>query len=220
MLPDPKDKIEEQNLLHTAMVASEDNRAAEARRALEKVLALNPRSATALRQLGELELQAADYERAAQHLKAAVEVRPDDATAALYEGQALEKLHDLAGARAALESSLKLVPGQFPARLLLGQIYLGLKDPKAAEDQFEAALLLQQNNPDALLGVATAQIAEGNFAEAVQQLEPLSNTQAKDAAIFDLLAKAYAGLGNAAEARQVEAKAKLLRQHSKQKPPQ
>jgi choline-sulfatase len=220
MLPDPKDKIEEQNLLHTAMVASEDNRAAEARRALEKVLALNPRSATALRQLGELELQAADYERAAQHLKAAVEVRPDDATAALHEGQALEKLHDLAGARAALESSLKLVPGQFPARLLLGQTYLGLKDPKAAEDQFEAALLLQPNNPDALLGVATAQIAEGNFAEAVQQLETLSKTRAKNAAIFDLLAKAYAGLGNAAEARQAEAKAKLLRQHSKQKPPQ
>jgi choline-sulfatase len=220
MLPDPKDKIEEQNLLHTAMVASEDNRAAEARRALEKVLALNPRSATALRQLGELELQAADYERAAQHLKAAVEVRPDDATAALYEGQALEKLHDLAGARAALESSLKLVPGQFPARLLLGQIYLGLKDPKAAEDQFEAALLLQQNNPDALLGVATAQSAEGNFTEAVRQLEPLAKTQAKNAEIFDLLAKAYAGLGNAAQARQAEAKAKLLRQHSKQKPPQ
>jgi predicted Zn-dependent protease len=147
-------------------------------------------------------------------------VRPDDATAALHEGQALEKLHDLAGARAALESSLKLVPGQFPARLLLGQTYLGLKDPKAAEDQFEAALLLQPNNPDALLGVATAQIAEGNFAEAVQQLETLSKTRAKNAAIFDLLAKAYAGLGNAAEARQAEAKAKLLRQHSKQKPPQ
>jgi choline-sulfatase len=218
MLPDPKDKIEEQNLLHTAMVASEDNRAAEARQALEKVLTLNPKSPTALRQLGELELHAADYEKAAQHLKAAMELRPDDATAAFYEGQALEKLHDLAGARDALEISLKLLPGQFPARLLLGQVYLGLKNPKAAEDQFEAALLLQSNSLDALLGLASAQIAEGNFVEAVRQLEPLSMTPAKNVAIFELLAKAYAGLGKAVEARQAEARAKLLRQHAKQTP--
>jgi predicted Zn-dependent protease len=215
MLPDPKDKIEEQNLLHTAMIASEDNRAAEARQALEKVLALNPKSPTALRQLGELELQAADYEKAAQHLKAAVQMRPDDATAAFYEGQALEKMHDLAGARDALEISLKLLPGQFPARLLLGRVYLEMKNPKAAEDQFEAALLLQSNNSDALLGVATAQTAEGNFAEAVRQLEPLAKTQAKNAAIFELLAKAYAGLGKAVEARQAEARANILRQHPK-----
>ena len=56
-LPDPKDKIEEQNLLHAAMMASDDNRSDEARRALEKVLQLDPKSPTALRQLGELELQ-------------------------------------------------------------------------------------------------------------------------------------------------------------------
>ena len=43
-LPDPKDKIEEQNLLHAAMIASEDNRSADARRTLEKVLALDPKS--------------------------------------------------------------------------------------------------------------------------------------------------------------------------------
>jgi tetratricopeptide (TPR) repeat protein len=215
MLPDPKDKIEEQNLLHTAMVDSEDNRVPEAREALERVLALNPQSPTALRQLGELELQAANYRKAAQHLKGAVEMRPDDATAAFYEGQALEKVHDFAGARDALEISLKLLPGQFPARLLLGQVYLGLKNPKAAEDQFEAALLLQSNNSDALLGVATAQIAEGNFAEAVQQLQPLAKIQAKNAVIFELLAKAYSGLGNTAKARQAGAQAKLLRQHPK-----
>ena len=211
MLPDPKDKIEEQNLLHTAMIASEDNRAAEARRALEKVLALNPNSATALRQLGELELQATSYEKAAQHLKAAVEICPEDATAAFYEGQALEKLHDLAAARDALETSLKLLPGQFPARLLLGQVYLGLKDAKAADDQFEAALLLQPGNLDALLGVATTEIEKGNFAEAVRQLEPLAKKQTKNAEVFELLAKAYTGFGNSAEAQRAEARAKLLR---------
>lgn len=211
LLPDPKDKIEEQNLLHTAMLASEDNRTAEARQTLEKVLALNPQSPTALLQLGELELQAADYEKAAQHLKAAVEARPNDATAAFYEGQALENLGDLAGARDALDTSLKLLPGQFSARLLLGQVYLGLKDPKAAEDQFEAALLLQSNSLDARLGVTNAKIMEGNFAEAVQQLKPLAKMEAKNAEVFELLGKAYTGLGKLAEARQAEARAAMLR---------
>src|SRR5256885_9776428 len=102
LLPDPKDKIEEQNLLHSAMMASEDNRSDDARRALEKVLQLDPKSPTALRQLGELELRAGDYGKAAEHLKHAREVSPADATAALYEGQALQNVGDLAGARDAL----------------------------------------------------------------------------------------------------------------------
>jgi choline-sulfatase len=156
-LPDPKDKIEEQNLLHAAMIASDDNRTDEARQALEKVLQLDPKSPTALRQLGELELHAGEYVRAAEHLKLARQVRPEDSTAAFEEGQAREKSGDFAGARDALEASLKLMPGQFPARLLLGQVYLGLKDPRNAEDQFEAALLLQPESAEAQRGLTRAQ---------------------------------------------------------------
>jgi choline-sulfatase len=211
-LPDPKDKIEEQNLLHAAMVAAEDNRPADARKTLEKVLALDPKSPTALLQLGELELQAGDYVQAAHHFKGAAEIRPDDAAALFHEGQALEKTRDLGGARDALEASLKLMPGQFDARLLLGQVYLGLKDPAAAEDQFEAALLLQSSSAEAQLGLADAQITKGNFAEAAQSLEALSKVQAKNAHLFDLLAKAYSGLGKKAEAQQAATRAKLLSQ--------
>ena len=209
-LPDPKDKIEEQNLLHAAMIASEDNRSADARKTLEKVLALDAKSPAALRQIGELELQAGDYVQAAHHLKGATDVRPDDATAWFYEGQAQEKTHDLAGARVALEASLKLMPAQIEARLLLGHVYLGLKDPTAAEDQFEAALLLQSGSVEAQLGLAEAQITNGKFAEAAQSLQALSKSQPKNPKVFDLLAKAYSGLGKKAEAQQAEARAKLL----------
>lgn len=209
-LPDPKDKIEEQNLLHAAMMASEDNRPTEARKALESVLALDPKSPTGLRQLGELELQAGDYAQAARHLKSAVAVRPDDATASFHAGQALLKAGDTAGARDALETSLKLVPGQFQARLLLGQVYLDLKDPRAAEDQFEAALLVQSDSVEAQLGLAKAQLASGNFADAAQSLETLSKTHPKSPEVFNSLAIAYSGMGRSAEAQQAQAKAKLL----------
>jgi choline-sulfatase len=214
-LPDPKDKIEEQNLLHTAMLAADDNRTADARAALEKVLQLDPKSPTALRQLGELELNSGDYSKAAGHLKRAREVRPDDSTAAFYEGQAREKTGDFAAARDALEASLKLTPGQFPARLLLGQVYLDLKDPKAAEDQLEAALLLQPNSVEAQIGLVKAQIADGSFADAVQQLEPLSKTQPDNAEVFELLAQAYKGLGKNEEAQQAATRAASLRDATK-----
>jgi len=212
MLPDPKDKIGEQNLLHSAMMAAEDNREADARESLEKVLQLDPKSPTALRQLGELELRAREYVQAAQHLKDAIEARPDDAAAAFYEGQALEMAHDPAAARGALESSLKLMPGQFQARLLLGNVYMELKNPREAEDQMEAALLLQPDSIEAQLGVTNAQIAVGNFADALQKLELLAKTHPRNADIFELLAHAYSGLGKEAEAQHAEARSKLLRQ--------
>lgn len=157
LLPDPKDKIEEQNLLHRAMMASDSGQTAEARTALLTVLQLNPTSAVALRQLGELELQAGDYPKAADCLKTARESRPEDATIAYDLGEAQEKMGDYAGARDALEASLKLAPRQLPARVLLGKVYFQLKNLSAAEDQFEAALLLDPSNAEAKAGLARLQ---------------------------------------------------------------
>jgi predicted Zn-dependent protease len=137
-------------------------------------------------------------------------IRPDDTAASFHAGQALEKIHDTAGARDALETSLRLLPGQLPARLLLGKVYLELKDAKAAEDQFEAALLLQSDSFEAQLGLAEAQIANGNFTEAAQSLEALSKAHPKNAEIFSLLAAAYSGMGRSAESQRAEAKAKEL----------
>jgi len=211
LLPDPKDKIEEQNFLHQAMIASEDNRPHAAREFLTKAVQLDPKSPIALRQLGDLELATGDYAESAQHLKAALEINPNDSDAALHEGEALEKAQDLAGARDALEFSLNLTPGGIDARLLLGLVYLELKNAKAAENQFESALLLQPGSVVAQLGVAKAEIAEGNFKHAATKLNALSKLQPRNAEIFDLLVKAYSNMGRKVEAQQAEARAKLLR---------
>jgi choline-sulfatase len=163
-LPDPKDKIEVQNLLHNAMLASDDNRSNDARQFLEKAAQLDPTSPNAVMQLGEIELAAGDYAKAAAHLKRASQLRPDDPTAAYEAGEAMEKSGDFAGARDSLEASLKLAPGQMPARLLLGHVYLQLKDAKNAADQFEAALLVDSDNSEGRLGLAEAQIQQSEFA--------------------------------------------------------
>src|SRR5208283_2394052 len=193
--PDPKDKVEVQNLLHNAMLASDDKRLSDARQFLEKALQLDPASPTALRQLGELELAAEDFSKAAAHLKRACELRPEDSTAAFELGKAMERSADWPGARDALESSLKLTPSQMPARLMLGQVYLQLKDAKNAEDQFEAALLVDSNNSEGRLGLAEAQIQLSNFAGALPDLEALTKTDPRNPAVLRLLAQAYRGLG-------------------------
>lgn len=211
LLPDPKDKIEEQNLLHRAMLAADDNRPGDARQALEKTLRLDPKSPTALRQLGELELQTSNYSKASDYLRRALEVRPNDATAAYELGQAMEKTGNLTGSRDALETSLKLMPGQAPARVLLGKVYLGLKAPQAAEDQFEAALLLDPHSVSAKIGLARTLLAEQKPAEAISQIEPLAATQPRNPEIFLVLAEAYRAAGKIPEAERASAKARDLK---------
>jgi arylsulfatase A-like enzyme/Flp pilus assembly protein TadD len=210
-LPDPKDKIQEQNLLHRALIATQDNRLADAHHALDQVLQLNPKSSLALRQLGEIELQAGDYQQATAHLKQAKDAAPDDPATGFLLGQALQKMKDFEGARTVLEEGLKTNPNEPAERLLLGSVYLDLKNPTAAADQFEAVLLVQPANVEGQLGLAKAQIAQSKFSEAVSGLQEAAKSQPRNADVFDLLAQAYRGLGKNLEAQRAEAKAKLLR---------
>lgn len=210
-LPDPKDEVEVQNLLHNSMLASDDGRTADSRKYLEKAVEIDPSSATAVRQLGELELAAQDYAKAAAHLKKSIELQPNDANAAYEAGQALDKSGDYAGARAALEASLKLNAGQVPARILLGQVYLKLKDARAADDQFEAALLVDSENVEGRLGLAEAQIVKGEFAAARTDLEALTKSDPNNARAWQLLGRDYKGLHREADAARAEARAEALK---------
>jgi choline-sulfatase len=215
LLPDPKDKIQEQNLLHSAMVATENDHPAEARAALEEVLRIAPKSPIALVQLGQLELTQNNYAKAADYLHRAIEVRPNDTTATFDYGRALYLSGDLAGAREALQTSLKLDPNQFPARLMLGQACLKLNDLSAAEDQLEAALLLQPKNAEAQLSLAHVLIARQKFSEAVDTLLPLTRSEPGNADAYALLAQAYSALGKKQEARSAEMRAEAIRAQKK-----
>jgi len=212
LLPDPKDKIEEQNLLHTAMMASEDGKPDKARAALEKVLQMDERSVLALSQLGRLEKTSGNYAKAAGYLRRAHEARPDDANADFEYGRVLELSGDLPGARDALQASLKLNPNQFAARLTLGRVYLSLGDAKAAEDQLEAAVLSQPGSVEAQIGLAKALIRQKKYADAVELLEPIAGASSNDSEMFQLLSEAYAGLGRRQDAQRSASRAKTLQE--------
>ena len=209
-LPDPKDKIQEQNLLHSAVLALDDERVADARAALEEVLRLDAKSATALLQLGQIELAAKNYDKAADYLRRELAVRPEDATAAFDLGSALRQTGHLEEARDELQTSLKLNPNQIPARLLLARIYIALKAADQAQDQLEAVLLTEPDNVDAQIGQAEVLIAQQKFDDARNALVPLTKSQPNNAEVYELLAKAYSGLGKKEDAAAAESKAKAL----------
>jgi choline-sulfatase len=170
LLPDPKDKIEEQNLLHRAMLAEEDDRAADARTALEKLLQLDPDSTSALSQLGALELAADDSKAAAEHLAHAHRLRPTDAATAFRLGEALNASGDFSGAIDALQGSLKIDPKQYAARVLLGEVYLRSGNATAARDQLDAAQLLNPASGAALERVLQL-LQQQKFDQALRQLQ-------------------------------------------------
>jgi choline-sulfatase len=209
-LPDPKDKIEEQNLLHSAMMLVDQGRSPDAQLLLQKVLQLDPDSAAALRQLGELEFHSGEYRKAADHLERARKAHPDDAGAAVYEGQALEKLGDMQGARKALEAAVTQSPGKLDVRLLLAHVDLKSGDRAAAEDQFEAVLLLSPTDRDALVSLAEEHLEDKRFADVVELLEPRIKDPSVTVDELQLLVQAYVSLGRTADAQKLRAQVETL----------
>jgi choline-sulfatase len=205
-LPDAKDKIEEQNLLHSAVMLVDEGRVADAQQLLQKALQLNPDSPTALQELGELEFNSGEYRKAADHLDRVRKTHPDNMAAAVYEGQALDKLGDSAAARSVLEAALTQSPSQLDARLLLAHIDLKSGDRVAAEDQFEAALILDPANHVALLGLGHAYLTDKRYADLLELLEPRFKDGSGGVDELELLVQGYAGAGRSADAEKVRAR--------------
>ncbi len=210
-LPDPKDKIEEQNLLHAAMMLADEGRVGEARSSLEKLLTLDADFPAALRQAGELAYRSGEYHAAATYFRHLRKSQPGDTAAALDEAKALDKAGDAQGARRVLDAVVPLTPGLVEARVLLAQVDLKLGDRAAAKDEYEAVLLLQPAQHDALLGLAREHMEQKQFGDVVDLLEPAVN-DAADLDLMELLQQAYERLGRINDAARLQ---KRLRSKSR-----
>jgi cytochrome c-type biogenesis protein CcmH/NrfG len=215
LLPDPKDKIEEQNLLHAAMMATENDEPDKARASLEKLLQSDANSVVALSLLGRIEIDFGNYKQALEYLRRAHDLRPDDAALCLDYARAQESSGDLSGARGTLQASLKANPNQFPARLLLGKLYFRSGNATAALDQLEDAALLQPENVEAKTALSQVLLSQKKFADVVELLEPVADTSSNNADVFEALGKAYRGLGRLQHAQRAEARAKALQKLKK-----
>jgi Tfp pilus assembly protein PilF len=169
-LPDPKDKIEVQNLIHDGMVEQDRGRLKEALLHFSKAVALDAQSPNTLLLLGTAELKTGDYRRAAQHLQAAAILRGDDAAIAAAYGEALFRMGDLQAAATVLQKAASASSGLYNVRVLLGEIFLQQNALERAADQLEAAVLIEPNKPGAYITLAKVKAAQGDAAGARAQL--------------------------------------------------
>jgi choline-sulfatase len=211
LLPDPKDKIEEQNLLHAAMISDEAGHLKAAEQALDNVLQLDPDSLTALEQRAALELRDQNLARAFDDLSRAHQLSPRNAPDTFKLAEVLEKQGNFVAARDLLMDGLKYSPGDTNTRISLGRIFLSLHENSQAADQFQAVLLLEPKNLQASLGLAEAYLAMENVHAALTELESARHNHPEDPDVFRLLAQAFRQSGQSAEASQAELQEKLLR---------
>jgi tetratricopeptide (TPR) repeat protein len=198
------------------MLDDEDGHPELARKSLEQVLVLDPNSATALTQLGQIELAAKNYPRSAELLERSLKLRPD-AGAAFDAGRAEFGAGNLTAARDALEQSLKLSTGQYDGHTLLGRVYVGLKQWEKAQDQLEAAVFLDGSRPEARVELARVLLAKKQPEQAIAQLQSaIKNGAGADA--YDVMAAVYTEMGKSAVAAQAASRARALR--SKGRPAQ
>lgn len=190
MLPDPKDRIEVQNLLHTAMMYQDSRDLMAAESAYARAAELEPASFFAQSQLGELRFEKRDFPGAVKPLAAAYALDPGGGNVAFLLGQTLEKTGDLRAAEHVLEAALRTMPAQYDARLALGRIYLARQENTKAADQFEAAALADERRPEAHVALAKLLLAAGRKAAARAHLQKAATADRNNAEVRALLLQA------------------------------
>jgi arylsulfatase A-like enzyme len=147
LLPDPKDKIEEQNLMHIATMASEVGQWVNARVALEKLVQLNDKSLLARLLLGHVYLNSNSAKAAEDQFEAAVFLQPGNMEAQLGLARALLREKKFADAVDLLEETTKSGTKDPEAFELLAQAYTGLEKPALAKQATDRANSIRGTRP-------------------------------------------------------------------------
>ena len=107
-----------QDLLARAQSAMDAGRLEDARAAYEQAIAASPDSAFLYRELAAVERKGGDRDRAAEHLRRALELDPGDVRAQAVLGDLLEEQGDLVAALSMLEAARRADPSTVPIETL------------------------------------------------------------------------------------------------------
>ncbi len=140
-----------------------------ARKRFSRAVHLNPDSPHAWFSLGKTQLEAGDYDEAAESFSRAAERNPDFVEAWIGKGQALELDGDLAKAHAAYAKALELRPDSLEARRHLAELVLDRGDLDAAEELWREALQLHPDAAIAHRGLGDVLYVRGHLREALLQ---------------------------------------------------
>ena len=143
-LPDPKDKVNEMNLILRATDALEAGRTAEGRQLLEQARESDPGLYLIPFLMGQAALRERDWHAAVEQFNRCLELNPHFDQAMTAVAQALFPLGRSDEAKARLNEAIQLNPYNYRAWYQLGFMQI-VSDPAAAEQALNKVLELQPN---------------------------------------------------------------------------
>jgi Tfp pilus assembly protein PilF len=174
------------------LVAS--GRVEQAKRTFQQVLALNPRVAAARVELARLELRAGATENSVTLAAQATRQAPQRVDARIVLAKGLMVRGDYAGAEAALNEAFQAAPEEAAVHAQIGLLQVLKLNRNAARQAFTRALQLDDLQLDAIGGITSLDIAEGQRASAVTRLEGLLQRAPTNTGVLMIAARAHASL--------------------------
>jgi tetratricopeptide (TPR) repeat protein len=161
------------------MALINDKQLARGQERIERILR-DGDSAEARVMMGTTYLTGAEYDKALNEFKRAVELNPKLPYVNSFYGQTLVRMGDTEEAMAAFRRELEINPNDFDSCLQMGVLLKKDQKLDEARDFLRRALSLRLNEPNARFFLASIDVAQGKLNEALPALEQL----VKDAADF------------------------------------
>jgi choline-sulfatase len=209
--PDPKDKVEISNLLHKALLETDEGHYREAIPLFEQILKADPKVALANLQLGRAWNNLEEYNKALPWLQKAVELSPQSVEAHYELGAALGEMGDWAGSAKQLEAAVAQDPKSDELHFYLGSAYEEIDRAADAMKQYRTALELNADNYRANLLLGRMLAIQDRPQEALPLLERAVKLDPQSADAHKFLGNVYTVLGEAEKARREEAEAQRLK---------
>lgn len=201
-LPDPKDRVQEYELISEAIADSQHGRFPDSIEKLKTVLQQDPNSVPAHYLQGLNYYRSQMFLEATRELQRTVELSPDYALAVFNLGMAQARAGEIDAAIATLQRTLKLDGTNFEAAYNLGVAYLQKKQLESAAAAFRQSVTI---NPDLARGhraLGETLLYQGQLDDAIAELRHAVLLAPNQPEMHTSLAQALNAKGLTAEAEQ------------------
>jgi arylsulfatase A-like enzyme/Flp pilus assembly protein TadD len=202
---DPKDNIKIANVMHEALVDTEEDRYDAAIPKFEKVIQEVPQAASAYLELGRAFIHTKAYDKALPVLRTAVEKMPESGIA-LYElGLALVKTGQWEAALPEFQRALSKSPESAQLHFYVAVVLARLKRVPEATQEFENTLKMDPDHYLANLIYGRLLFLEGQPKEALTKLRHAEKLKPEAREPHKFLADLYTAIGQPQKATQERA---------------
>jgi arylsulfatase A-like enzyme/Tfp pilus assembly protein PilF len=210
-LPNPRDKIDVANLMHTATLLVEQEEPARAIPILRKILSTDPQIFVAQMQLGLALSKLKDYRAAVEPLRRATELQPTAGPPHFALGRALLSVGDIPKAASQLEIAADLMPTTVGPNFYLATAYAALGRTEPAMQYCRKTLALDPNHYGANLVLGRMLTVLGQPVEGLPYMQKAVTVRPDSAEAHRLIADTYSRLGREQDAARHRAAASRLK---------